>query len=262
MAPLRLRVLGAAVTLIAIAACGGRGLGRQYEYEEQLYLNADGSAAVVVNASIPALIALRGLALDPDPRQRIDRNRIRQMVTEPGLEITRVSRPWRRHGRQFIQIRAEIDDVERLGATGLFRWSTYSIEMKTDATGEYREYRQLVGAPAGKPPANSGWDGSELVAFKLHLPSRIRYQNVRLLETNEPGSPERGNILTWEQRLNDRLQGKPIDLQVTMDSGSILYRTLGLFAVSFAAAMALLAALIWMVIRRGRKKNQAAGIRS
>lgn len=260
MPALRLRAPAAAVILVTLAACGG--LGRQYEYEEQLYLNADGSAAVVVNASIPALIALRGLPLDPNPRERIDRNRIRQLVTEPGLDITRVSRPWRRAGRQFIQIRAEIDDVEKLGETKLFRWSTYSIETKAAATGEYREYRQLVGAPAATPPANAGWDGSELVAFKLHLPSRIREHNVRLLETNETGGVERGNILTWEQRLSDRLKGKPIDLLVAMESGSILYRTLALFAVSFAAAIVLLGALIWMVIRRGRKKNQAAGIRS
>lgn len=244
-----------------LAACGA-GFGRQYEYDEQLYLNADGSAAVVVNASIPALIALRGLALDPDPRERLDRNRIRQMLSEPGLEITRVSRPWRRRGRQFIQIRAEIDDVERLGATQLFRWSTYSLETRSDATGEYREYRQVVGAPSGTPPANAGWNGSELVAFKLHLPSKIREHNVRVLETNEPGTYERGNILTWEQRLSDRLAGKPIDMQVSMESGSILYRTLWLFAASFAAAMLLLGTLIWTVIRRGRKKNQDAAIRS
>lgn len=255
-------MLGAAAIVVMLAGCGGRGFGRQYEYEEQLYLSADGSAAVVVNASVPALMALRGLALDPDPRARIDRSRIREMVSEPGLEITRVSRPWRRDGRQFIQIRAEIDDVAKLAGTKLFRWSEYSVETKADATGEYREYRQLVGAPAAAPPANAGWDGTELVAFKLHLPSRIRSHNVRLIETNETGSVERGNILTWEQRLSDRLQGKPIDLRVAMESGSILYRTLSLFAVSFAAAIALLAAMIWMVIRRGRRKNQAGSIPS
>jgi hypothetical protein len=45
-------------------------------------------------------------------------------------------------------------------------------------------------------------------------------------------------------------------MRVLMESGSILYRTLGLFAASFAAALALLAAIIWLVIRRGRRRNQ------
>ena len=239
---------------MTLAACAGRGFGRQYEYDEQLYLNADGSAAVVVNASITALIALRGLALDPAPRARIDRNGVRAMVEEPGLEITRVSRPWRRDGRQFIQIRAEIDDVNKLGATKLFGWSTYGVVPAPDDT---REYRQVVGSAAGSPPANAGWNGSELIAFKVHVPSRIKFHNVRVLDTNEVGGPERGNILTWEQRLSDRLQSKPIQMQVVMESGSILYRTLGLFAASFAAAIVLLVGAIWMVVRRGRRRVAA-----
>lgn len=247
------RSLPAAVLLVTLAACGGTGFGRQYEYDEQLYLDADGSAEVVINASVPALIALRGLSLDPAPRARIDRNRVREMVEEPGLEITRVSRPWRRDGRQFIQIRARIDDVRKLGDTKLFGWSEYDVSTTPE---NQRAYVQTVGAPAGTAPANTGWDGGELVAFKLHLPSRIIDHNVRLLETNETGSPGRGNILTWEQRLNDRLQGKPVEMQVLMESGSILYRTLGLFAASFAAALLLLATIIWLVIRRGRRRNQ------
>ena len=249
----------AALLLLAAAGCGGRGFGRQYEYEEQLYLDVDGSAAIVLNASIPALMALRGLTLDPNPRARIDRNQIRAMVAEPGLTITRVSRPWRRDGRQFIQIRAEIADVRKLKDTKLFGWSTYDVKTTPDNT---RDYRQVVGAPSGTAPQNSGWDGSELVAFKLHLPSKINFHNVRDIETNETLPPERGNILTWEQRLSDRLGGRPVELQVSMDSGSILYRTLSLFAASFGAAVLVLIGVIWLVIRRGRKKNQAAGIRS
>jgi hypothetical protein len=127
---------------------------------------------------------------------------------------------------------------------------------------DYRGYTQVVGAPSGTPPQNAGWDGSELVAFKLHLPSEIRFHNARDIDTNEPRSPERGNILTWEQRLSDRLRGTPIELRVTMEAGSILYRTLSLFAASFVAAVLLLVGIIWMVIRRGKRKNQAAPTRS
>ena len=252
-----MKIAFAAVLLLVATACGG-GFGRQYEYEEQLYLNADGSAAVVINASVPALVALRGLELDPAPRARIDRNRVRDTVAEPGLEITRVSRPWRRDGRQFIQIRAEIEDVNKLGQTRLFGWSHYDVRDVSTPQGVTREFRQLIGPPAGRTPLGVTWDGSELVAFKLHLPSRIHAHNVRDIETRETGDVERGNILTWEQRLADRISGAPIALEVTMDSGSILYRTLGLFAVSFAAALLLLAIVIWMVIRRGRRRNAAA----
>ncbi|MDQ3069364.1 MAG: hypothetical protein M3R55_06510 [Acidobacteriota bacterium] len=256
----RLRApIAAACLLLVLASCSGRGFGRQYEYEEQLYLSAGGSAVVVLNASIPSLVALHGFPLDTAPRGRLDRNEVRALVSEPGLEIARVSRPWRRNGRQFIQIRAEIDDVRKLSATKLFRSTQYSLADGPDST---REYRQRVGAPTSPAPVTTNWDGSELVAFKLHLPSRVHAHNVRLLDTNETGSVARGNILTWEQRLADRVKGAPVDLAVTMDRGSILYRTLGLFAASFAAAMLLLAAIIWRIVHRGRQRARMADRRA
>jgi hypothetical protein len=256
MPAFRFRLSAAAALALTLVACG-MGLGRRYEYDEQLYLRADGSAAVVINASIPALMALHGLPLDPAPRARIDRDAIRTMVTEPGLEIGRVSRPWRRDGRQFIQIRAEIEDVRKLGATKLFRGAEYSLIDAVIEDQAMRIYRQRVGPPAGGAVPNAGWDGTELAAFKLHLPSRIDEHNVRRLDNGGPGDVERGNILTWEQRLSDRLKGQPIDMQVTIESGSILYRTLSIFALSFAAAMILLGGIAWRFVRRGRRRNAA-----
>ena len=41
-----------ALALTSLVACQ-RGIGRQYQYEEELYLELDGSASVVVNASSP-----------------------------------------------------------------------------------------------------------------------------------------------------------------------------------------------------------------
>ena len=51
---------------------------------------------------------------------------------------------------------------------------------------------------------------------------------------------QRGNILAWEQHLTDRLDGRPISIEVRMDRQSILYTTLWLFAGAFAAAVLLL----------------------
>ncbi|MBA3949945.1 MAG: hypothetical protein H0X44_08385 [Acidobacteria bacterium] len=82
---------------------------------------------------------------------------------------------------------------------------------------------------------------------------------MRNIDTSATGSVERGNILTWEQRLSERLAGKPLAMHVTMEAGSILYTTLWLFAGSFAAAVLLLVFVIWRIIRRGRARNHAAG---
>jgi hypothetical protein len=114
-------------------------------------------------------------------------------------------------------------------------------------------FEQTVGASALRPGTlqNVGWNGSEIVAFRLHLSSRIIWHNSRALDTNEPTETGRGNILGWEQHLADRLDGAPLHIKVEMDSQSILHRTLWLFAGAFAAAVALLALVIWLTIRKG-----------
>ena len=100
-----------------------------------------------------------------------------------------------------------------------------------------------------------------MIAFRLHLPARIRYHNSRDYRTGAVRDIGRGNILTWEQTLRDRLDGKPIAwsgdhqpgvMEAHMDRQSILYRTLWLFAIAFTSAIVVLAGLIWLTVRRGR----------
>ena len=85
-----------------------------------------------------------------------------------------------------------------------------------------------MGASALRPGTmqNYGWKGKELVAVRLHLPSRIVDHNARDIDSNEGSAVQRGNILAWEQLLTDRLDGRPISIEVRMDRQSILYTTL------------------------------------
>ena len=242
-------VIAMGVATAAGAACTGGLLGKQYEYEEDLYLALDGSATLVVNASVPALVALRGIDLDLDPRPGPDLNRIRAAYESPVTEVTRVSPPWRRAGRRFVQIRLTVKDIRKLSGARPFAWSRYELSARNGR----HVFEQKVGASALRPGTlqNVGWNGSEIVAFRLHLPSRIIWHNSRDIDTNQPTSTRRGNILAWEQHLTDRLEGVLLDIKVEMDSQSILHRTLWLFAGAFAAAIAVLALLIWLTMRKG-----------
>lgn len=248
--------LACLISAAALAACGGGGLfGKVYEYEEDLYLSLDGSADVIVNASLPALAALRGLDVDTDPSARVDRDRIRALYESPVIEVTRVSRPWRRHGRNFVQVRVSVDDIRRLSDAPTFSWSKYEL------VGSDTEFvfRQVIGPSAHRPGTlkNVGWDGSEVVAFRVHFPSRILDHNARDLQTDVPSEIARGNILAWEQRLADRLDGQPVTIQVKMDPQSILYRTLWLFAGAFTAAVLLMVAVVWWIKRKGVRQSTA-----
>ena len=66
------------IAVLASIACGNV-IARKYEYEEEIFLALDGSATVYVNASVPALVALRGVALPLDPAARLDRIAVRDL---------------------------------------------------------------------------------------------------------------------------------------------------------------------------------------
>jgi hypothetical protein len=230
------------VTVLALMFGGCRALGvHQYEYDERVDLSLDGSAIVDVNASIAALVALRGAALDVDPEARFDRQAIRALYETPGSIIRQLS-SFRRHGRRFVHLQLEVSDISRLSSSAPFAWSRYQLQHLESA---YR-YVQDVGPPAGVRIPDVGWRGDELIAFRIHLPSRIRFHNSH-------ESIERGNILVWEQTLSDRLGGAPLRMEARMDTESILFRTLWLFGGTFLAALALLALVIWWVRRKGRR---------
>jgi len=231
-----------AVATLGVSACGGGGLVKHYEYDEDIYLSVDGSATIYLNASVPALVNLRGLDLDIRPTANIDRAKIRSLFTTEATRVTRVSR-WRRFGRQFVQIRMAVDDVTKLGSVAPFDWATYQLDRQDDLV----VYRQRLNAAAGKPVGDVGWKGGELIAVRVHLPSRIRYHNAGA------GNLRRGNILVWEQPLTDRQAGTPLEIEARIEKTSILYSTLVLFAVSGLLALIVLAALIVWVVRKGKR---------
>jgi hypothetical protein len=249
---LRLCVLGGLAALFVITAgCGGSTLFRQYEYEEEMYLSLDGTATVYVNSSLAALNALRGTSFDTSPSARVDRAAVRDYYSSPNTHVLWV-RESRRSNRRFVHVRLDVDDVRRLGDAAPFAWSRYQFSQD----GNQYIFRQAIGAAAAKDVGKVGWTGRELVAFRLHLPSRITYHNTG-------SGVGRGNILVWEQSLAERLRSVPLVsapglLDARMDSQSILYRTLWLFAGAFCSAVAALAFLIWLTMRKGAGEASTA----
>jgi hypothetical protein len=238
------------VILLVSATCAGcarSGVFRpDYEYEEELYLALDGSATLNVNASVAALVALRGADLDVSPRARLDRDRVRAMFEGHGNDV-RVSLS-RRDGRRFVHVSVDIEDIGQASRVAPFAWSTYRFARE----GDVFAYRQVVGRAAGTPVSGVGWTGQELVLFKIHLPSEIVFHNSQ-------AGVLRGDILEWEQPLAARLRGEPLDLQVHLETKSILFSTLVLFASAIVAAALTFALVIWWIARRGREGEAAAG---
>src|SRR5262249_45218337 len=161
-----------------------------------------------VNGSIAALDALRGAPFDPAPAAAIDRAAIRSYFSTPRSRVGAVS-TFRRSGRRFVHVRLEVDDMRRLSEAPPFAWSSYRFAQE----GNRYVYRQTVGRSARRPVGTVGWNGAELVAFRLHLPSKIAWHNM-------PANLLRGNILVWEQSLQDRLRGVPLFMEARIQTQS------------------------------------------
>ena len=232
------------VAVLASIACGNV-IARKYEYEEELYLALDGSATVYVNASVPALVALRGASLPVDPSARLDRTLVRDFYATPVTRVASVTSS-RREGRRYVHLRLDVADIRRLGEAAPFAWSTYKY-----LEGDTFEFAQAMQASAAKDVGNVGWDGDELIAVRLHLPSKVT-------DNNSPQPVQRGNILIWEQPLAERRKGTPLEIQARMEKESILFRTLALYGAMGVLVVITFIAAIWFV----RTRNPDAGTRT
>lgn len=229
--------------LSLLAACSANPLSRKYEYEEELVLDTDGSATLFVNAAVPALVALRGVDLPLDPSARLDRQDVRAIFESPVADVVNVSLS-RRDGRRYVHVRLDVPDVRRLSDARAFAWSTYALTPEED---QRVRFRQQLGPSAARGVGEVGWTGSELVAFRLRLPSRVTFHNAPSREIL------RGNIIVWEQALTDRLTGAPLDVDVVMDEGSILKNTLMLFGLMIVLVAISFTVFVAFVRSRGRK---------
>ena len=100
--------------------------------------------------------------------------------------------------------------------------------------------------PKGAPDIGAR-DREGLMAVRFHLPSKV-YGHKNAAE-----GVERGNILGWRQDVAQALDGGGLDFGAEMDDRSILISTVILFASAILLALLLLAGVLTLVVRRGRK---------
>ena len=226
------------IAVLASIACGNV-IARKYEYEEEIFLDLDGSATVYVNASVPALVALRGVKLPLDASARLDRQVVRDLYQTGATDVASVTAS-RREGRRYVHIRLNVGDIRALGETPLFAWSQYVYR---ENEGQF-EFAQTMRGSADQSVGDVGWDGSELIAVRLHLPSKVTFHN------SPSKTIERGNIIVWEQPLSERQKGAPLEIVARMETQSILVRTLALFGAMGVLVVITFIAVIWFVRSR------------
>ena len=212
-----------------------------YEYEHEFWLRTDGSGSVYVTGRPALFVAFKGLGRAEDPEGTATREAARAFFEKAGLRVNRVTIT-RRQGQRYLFVSADFDDVNKLSASGAFP----DLEIALRREGQHL---RLTGAwrppPGGSPIPARHLEG--LLAVRFHLPSKV------YLHDNATDGVERGNILSWRQEVGQAQGGRPLAFGAVLDDRSILFSTVILFGSAIGLAALMLAAVFYLVARRGRK---------
>ena len=216
-----------------------------YEFEHEFWIRVDGSGTVNVTARPELWAAMKGLRGATSSDEDAALQAVRGLFESSGLRVRRVTLT-HRGGRPYLFVAADFTDVNRLAGTPAF--PDLVVSLRPD--GENLRLDGRWSRPAGLPdvPVDSR-DG--LMAVRFHLPSKVYSHR------NAFGGVERGNIVGWRETVVEGLAGRPLEVGALMDRRSILMSTVGLFAIAIVAALAILASVLWWVVRKGRSAAAA-----
>jgi hypothetical protein len=216
-----------------------------YEYEHEFWLKVDGSGSVYVTGRPELWRAFKGLAVEGLGEDEM-RAAARALFERSGVRVRRVT-VTRRGGRSYLFVSADFADVNALAGKPAFP----DLDIGLRPAGEQLRLQGRWSRPPGHdgPPVDSGG----LMAVRFHLPSKVYGHD------NADMGVERGNIVSWRQDLSRALAGQPLAFGATIDSRSILWSTVGLFAAAIALGLGIIAAALFLVFWRGRSTAQTEG---
>jgi hypothetical protein len=221
-------------TLLVLAILTGC---TQYEYQEDLYLEVDGSGEIWLSGSKDLIGLLYGIDGNADDTV------LKELFESPSLQVVSVKRSQRR-GRSFFNIRARFEDLTLLSDHPAFPGRRYRlgrgdrfVELAADIPGT-----RLMEAP---PRIDGG-----PMRFRIHFPSPVHHHN------SDTGV-ERGNIITWEQPIAKHLEGEPLHMVARFDRRTVLAATLMILAVAIGLAVLIIVISLYVLVRIGRRELAA-----
>jgi hypothetical protein len=215
-----------------------------YEFDHEFWLKVDGSGSVYVTGRPELWRAFKGLRAEGDDADAL-REAARALFERAGLRVRRVT-VTHRHGQAYLFLSADFEDVNRLSGTPAF--PDLQIALRPQDSRLRLDGRWARPTAPGGPPAG----GFGLMAVRFHLPSRVYGHE------NAAGGVERGNIVAWRQDVSQALAGGALVFGATIDSRSILWSTVGLFATAIAAGLGIVALALFLVFWRGRRAEKTA----
>jgi hypothetical protein len=236
--------MAARLLLVLLLAATARGC-IVYEYEHEFWLKVDGSGSVNVTGRPELWTAFKAVPLDESAGEDALRQKAREVFERSGLSVRRVTVTYR-GGRPYLFVAADFPDVNALAGTPAF--PDLQVSLRRDGENLRMEGTWSRGPGATQAPRQD--DG--LMAVRFHLPSKVYSHR------NAPEGVERGNIVGWSQPIARAVAREPLQLGALIDSRSILRSTVTLFGMAIAVALTVIAAVLYWVVRKGRRRRAAA----
>lgn len=212
-----------------------------YEYEEEVYLEVDGSGEIRMSGSTDVVGALHGLS-------ETSVETASNLFEGQGVEILSAFET-ERERRKFVHVEARFSDWESLCGLPVFRDRRCRLER-----GEEGLALELS-LPSPRVKALERIDPQALLALRYHFPSTIRHHN-------SAGDVERGNILAWKRTLREHFAGRPLELAVRFDRRTILAATVRVMGLALALVLGSIATALFVMVRKGRRQIRAETISS
>jgi hypothetical protein len=212
-----------------------------YEYEHEFWIRVDGSGTVYVSGRPALWAAFKGLPPTEAADEKTILERARGLFEASGLRVRRATLT-RRGGQSYLFVSADFADVNKLSATPAFPDLRIALRRGPE---QLRIEGQWVAPSDTRGVGQDERDG--VMAVRFHLPSKIYSHD------NAFAGVERGNIVSWRQDVAQALAGRSLAFGASLDSRSILWSTVSLFACAILGALLILAGTLYLVLRRGKR---------
>jgi hypothetical protein len=210
-----------------------------YEYEEEVFLEVDGSGEIRMSGSTAAIEALHGL-------DGAGAERAKALFEGEGIEVLSAFET-ERDRRKFVHVEARFSDWDRLCRIPAFRGRRCILATEKDGLA------LELSLPSPRARAPEGLDPQALLALRYHVPSTIRHHN-------SPGDIERGNILSWKRTLREHFAGRPLDVEVRFDRRTVLAATVSVMGLALGLVAASIGTALFVMVRKGRRQLRAVAI--
>ena len=219
---------------LALPAC------TSYEYEEEVFLEVDGSGRLRVSGSSEILQALNGL----NGLNRTDGGSMSSMTSRfegPGFELDSV-RESEREGRKFVHVQGRFADWNELCAHPAFADRECRLDVTDD---DELELYLTLPRPEGDIPEGVSPDAP--LALRFHFPSTVHYHNSR-------SDIERGNIIGWERTASEHFDAPELVVEARFERRSVLATTVVTLGTAIAVILFLVALALLLMVRKGRRQ--------